>query len=391
MEEIEVHHAQIEEEEGHDKRGDAPEGDDLERDVALRADDFVLSAAFPFHLTGRQSDGALDDAPRLHDADDARHGDAADADGACIGLEDGFRGHLSDGCRDGRIPLVQYGVGEDEGHARHDEPPDGKRTHADDEGVFQPDDVTQSEDGGTCIHLEDELRLVGNCFAEADHAAGHVFVPPAEGRHGEVVETAHQARHEQRLRLASAPLAAHEHLCSCRGLGERISAVLVLDEVFAERNQKENAQHTAQCGGDENLEEVGLQVEHIDGRHDEDAACHDGTRAGTDALDDDVLAQCVLPLRGGRKADSDDGDRYGRFKHLPHLQSEVGGCCREEHGHEDSPRDRPWAHLPVGFLRRHDRFVCLAVFQLPEGVFRQFNVLVRFIFHCLNSIICLQR
>jgi len=101
-----VHHAQPEEEERDGDDGDAANGNDLERDVALCALHSSSGVALAFHLFGCESDGSLDDTPTLDDADDAGHGDATNADTAGVSLEDLFRAHAAYSGRDGRIPHV---------------------------------------------------------------------------------------------------------------------------------------------------------------------------------------------------------------------------------------------------------------------------------------------
>ena len=104
----------------------------------------------------------------------------------------------------------------------------------------------------------------------------------------------------------------------------------VADEILAERDEEQDSYHTAEQRTEENLEErychVGiLGLQDIDGRQSEDGSCHHGSRTGSDALDDDVLAQCLAALGGCRHSHGDDGDRNGCLKHLTHLESEVGG------------------------------------------------------------------
>ena len=93
----------------------------------------------------------------------------------------------------------------------------------------------------------------------------------------------------------------------------------ILHKILTERNEEENAQDATQCGGDENLDEVGLQVEHVDGGHNKDAASNNSARASSDALDNDVLAQRILAVCGRRETNGDDGNGNGGLKHLSHL------------------------------------------------------------------------
>ena len=245
-EQIAVHHAQPEEEERDGDDGDAANSDDLERDVALRALHGRRGVALALHLFGSETNSTFDDSPALDDADDAGHGDAADADAAGVSLEDVLWTHAAHGSRNGRIPHVQHLVVESERHARHDQPPHGERAQADVERIFQSDDIAQAEHGGTCVHLEDELRLVSEHLSPADEAAREVLVPPAKAGHDEVVESAHDAGDEQWLGLTAALGTADEYLRRGSSLRERILAMHVADKVLAEGDEEKNAQHTAQ-------------------------------------------------------------------------------------------------------------------------------------------------
>ena len=110
----------------------------------------------------------------------------------------------------------------------------------------------------------------------------------------------------------------------------------VLHEIFTEGDEEEYAQHTSQQGAEENLEEVDgdfriLGLEDIEGWEGEDGSRHNHARAGTDRLDDDILAKGVFLAERSREADGDDGDGYGGLKHLAHFQAEVCGGRTEYH------------------------------------------------------------
>ena len=224
-EHVAIHHAKPEEDERDDDGEDGGDADESEREVTLGALGHCRVGLSAFHLLGSQSDGALDDAPRLDDADDARHGDASDADALAVGLEDLFRRHVAHGSRDGGVPLVEHGVAPDESDARHDEPPHGERAEADDERIAEADDVAQSEHSGTRVHLEHQFRLVGQLLSPCHDTRGEILVPPSERGDDEVVESAHDARDEQRPSLVATLLARYEHLRGGRGFGEGVFAV----------------------------------------------------------------------------------------------------------------------------------------------------------------------
>ena len=170
MQKVEIHHPK--EEEGiDDQQGQhAANGDNLKRDVALRALHLSRVRTLALHLMGGQRYGAANDAPALHDADDAGHGDGADAHATRITGEDGLRTHVAYGGGNGGIPLVEHRVGEDDGHERHDNPPHKHRTGADDSGIAQANDVAQAQHSGSGVHLQHQLGLVGKVLTETYHA-----------------------------------------------------------------------------------------------------------------------------------------------------------------------------------------------------------------------------
>jgi hypothetical protein len=77
--------------------GDGTDGDDLERDVALRTLHGSRGVTLALSTLCSETDSTFDDTPALDDADDAGHGDTTDADAAGISLEDLFRSHGAHG------------------------------------------------------------------------------------------------------------------------------------------------------------------------------------------------------------------------------------------------------------------------------------------------------
>ena len=213
--------------------------------------------------------------------------------------------------------------------------------------------------------------MVGDILSQTGDARGEVLIPQSERADDEVVEAAYQAGEQEGLGLAAALRARHQHLRGGRGLGEGILAVHVLDEILAEGDEEEDAQHAAEGRGKEYLEETGLEVEHVDGGQNEDGSRHDSARAGTDALDDDILAHGVPAMGGLLQTYGNDGDRDGGLKHLTHLQAQIGGGGRKQHHHDESPAHGPGSDLWINFVGPHDGLVLLAGLQLPERVVRQ--------------------
>ena len=238
--------------------------------------------------------------------------------------------------------------------------------------------------------------MVGQILPCTHHARREVLVPPTEGSHDEVVESANNTRYQQWLSLVAALGTTDQHLRRSRGLGEGILAVHVADKILAERNEKQNADDAAEERRDEYLHERGthlgiLRLEYIDGRQGEDGTSNHGTRTGTDALDDDILAQRLRPLRGRRDTHRNDGYRDGCLEHLTHLQSQIGGSGREHHRHDDAPRHRPGIHFWILLPRIHQRLIFFSFLQFPKRILGKLNLL-QFIIHnsqfIILSVIC---
>ena len=275
---------------------------------------------------------------------------------------------------------------EDDAHAWHNQPPYYERTQAGEECVFQSDDVTQSQYGCTCVHLEHELRLVGKVASQTYHTGCEVLVPPSQTGYDEVVKTTHQSGDEQGLSLVAALGSAHQHLRGGCGLWERIFTVHIAYEVLAERNQKQNSQHASQGRSHENLHKRSchfriFSLQDVDGWQGEDGSCHHGTRAGSDALDDDVLAQRLASLGGSTYAHGDDGDWDGCLEYLTHLQAQIGCGGRENDRHHDTPCYRPSVHLGINLVWRHQRLVFLPILEFAECVLGELQII--FFFHYL--------
>ena len=103
--------------------------------------------------------------------------------------------------------------------------------------------------------------------------------------------------------------------------------MLLLDEVFSERDEQQNTQDSSDEGTEENLGEIYCQfrvfvLQDIQGREGEDGSCHYDSRAGADGLDDDILPQGVLALECAGESYRYYRYRYGGLEDLPYFQSE---------------------------------------------------------------------
>ena len=161
-EEIAAHDVELEEEEGGKERYDESHDDDLHGDVALCAGAFLLALCLVLLAEGGTDEGeaAEDDGAAVPHADDARHGDAADAD--ALGILENL---LRRGCG-GSNALLHLEFRPDEGNGGHGNPPDEHRTGTHDGGILQTDDVAHTEQGCRSVAREVEFRLHRELLAE---------------------------------------------------------------------------------------------------------------------------------------------------------------------------------------------------------------------------------
>ena len=288
-----------------------------------------------------------------------------------IFLENLVRRHFPDGLGDARAHEVDYLTAPDDIHERDDDQPYQEASAADDECVFQSDNVAETEHGRTRIELEHELGLVGNGLSDRYHGGGQCLSPGSEGGDDEVVQSADQSAEYQCFGALSPAFAANQHLGGGRGLRERILSVHLLYEILPERNQEEDSQHASEQGGEEHLHETDLDAEDVDGRQCEDCARHHGSRAASDGLDDDILAQAALLSESSCQAGCNDGDRNGRLEYLADLEAEIGCRRREDDDHHNSDAYGIEGHFRIGFLRAEQGFVFLSRLQLSLRILRQ--------------------
>ena len=83
-------------------------------------------------------------------------------------------------------------------------------------------------------------------FTYGDGACGDALVPPPEGGDDEIIESAYQSGNKQRPGLVAALCPADEHLCGGGSFREWVFAMHLLDEVFAERDEEEDADDAAE-------------------------------------------------------------------------------------------------------------------------------------------------
>ena len=95
----------------------------------------------------------------------------------------------------------------------------------------------------------------------------------------------------------------------------------LLYEILAERDEEKDAEESTESGAEEHLPEIDFKTENIDGRQCKDRSRNYDARAGSDALDDHILAKATLLAQCSCHTHCDDGNRNSSFKHLTHLES----------------------------------------------------------------------
>ena len=316
----------MEEDEDREQRGDENRQHALHREVALRALRVATSRRLAAaELRDGQPHGLTDDFRLADDADDPGHGDAADTDGLAdegeevLGREEALGMREQFGVRHAQQRSHRRGVDRFGQRPRdgHEDEPHEARTGGDDHGVFESDNVAQTQHGGRGVEAEDHLELVGGDLSPRADACRDGLGPEPEGPDDEVVQTAHEARHGQQAGLVAALLARDQHFGGGRRFGEGILAVHLLDEIFAEGDEQHDAQQAAEERREEHLPEGGVEAEDVERRQGEDRSGDDHARRGADRLDDDVLSQHVLLAQHRAHAYGDDGDRDGGFERTP--------------------------------------------------------------------------
>ncbi len=264
--------------------------------ILLPAYGFCVAGA-AFKLASGQTDGLGDYGPRFDDAYHTGHGYAADADFAGNFVEERPGVH---GLNFGRAVNA---------HQRHDYPPYEHRAGKDYKSVFQSYDVAQAEQSGAGVAREYEFEFFGQSLAPAVGGGGDGFGPEAECSHYIVVYAADKRSHEQKFGLASLRfacglvVAAYQHLCGGGGLREGVFAVHVLYEIFSERYEEQNAQHSAEQRTEEYLQIAYgyfgiLGLQYVQSGKGKDGTCYNYARRAANRLYDNVLSQGIIFLEG---------------------------------------------------------------------------------------------
>ena len=160
------------------------------------------------------------------------------------------------------------------------------------------------------------------------------------------------------------------------------------NEIFAERDKHQHAEHTAKHRTEEYFNETYrngvaiLGLKDVERREGEDGSCHHNSRRGADRLDYHVLSEGVFLLQRARHSDCDDCNRNCRLKHLPHFQSEICRRGTEDNRHHKTHYHRVGSHFRILTVGAHHGDILLARLQLAESVFRNTCfLLLSFVFH----------
>ena len=290
---------------------------------------------------------------------------------ARVGTEDLVSAHLAYGLGDAGAHKIKHLTAPDEVEQRDDHEPDEEGSAADYERILQSDYVSESEDGGAGIELYDELCLVGDNLSPMHHRCAQGICPSPEGGHYKVVDTADKSRCQKGFGAVSASFAADEDLGGGGCLRERVLSVHILHEILAERNEEEYAEESAQKRAEEHLPEIHLKSEYVDCRKCEYRTSDNYARAGTYALDNDVLGKSVLFAERAGDADRKYGDRYGRLKDLSDLEPEISRCCRKDYGHHEAHCHGIWGNFLRFAVRTQQWLIFLARIEFPVRVLRK--------------------
>ena len=161
-------------------------------------------------------------------------------------LEYLVRGHLSDGLRDACVHEVNHLTAPDEVHKRDDHKPYEETSAADDEGIFQSHDISQTEYRSSGVDFQKHFGLVCKGCSPRKDLCRKCLAPEAESGYDEVVQTSYQSADEESLRSLATAFTAHEHLRGGSSLREWIFTMLLLHEIFSEWYQEQDAEDSSQ-------------------------------------------------------------------------------------------------------------------------------------------------
>ena len=131
-------------------------------------------------------------------------------------------------------------------HQRDDDQPYKETSATDDQGVFQPDYISETEDGCPGIQFEHKFGLVGNGGSERQDFRGDGVGPQPESGYDEIIKSSYETAEKEGLGPAASVFPADKHLCGGRSLRKRIFSMHFLDEIFPEGYQEEDSEDTSE-------------------------------------------------------------------------------------------------------------------------------------------------
>ena len=365
-----VQQSEAEKDERRGQYGDQHREDQFHRNVSLGAFGGFGSGASAAQFGDGQPERLPDNVRRADDADDPCHCNPTDPNMPGIIFKNHFGRHVAQQRGDPFAHGEGLPVGE-VAEKRDQYEPYGERSGANIGRIPQAHDVAETEDGGAGVDLENDFHLVGQRFAPAGHAGRYFFGPPAESTDDKVVDSSDESAGGEQFGLVSLFFAGDEHFGRGSGFGEREFTVHVAHEIFAERDQQQDAEHTAEQRRQEDLVELRFEPQNVESGQREDGSGDDDPGTCADRLDNDVLSEHVAAAGEVADADGDDGDRDGGFEDLTDAQTEVRGGGGEDDGHQDAECDRVRGYFARCGRVGHDGAVGFAGGEFAVCVFGQ--------------------
>lgn len=115
----------------------------------------------------------------------------------------------------------------------------------------------------------------------------------------------------------------------------------VAHEIKSQWDQEENAETPAGEANKDGLHGMRIQFQDVQRRNRKNRACHDRSGNSSNSSDDHVLLQAGPAPVQTRQTNGKNGNRNGRFHHLPDFQSRISRSDREDDAEEDAPANRP--------------------------------------------------
>jgi hypothetical protein len=239
---------------------------------------------------------------------------------------------------------------------RHQDQPTEDAASKHDRGHADTDDVADSEIlrrnvGADGRALHDLLAVgveVGRVVGRGREEAQQVVVLE------ERVQAAEAQAEEDAAGKRSAALAGLENVGAGRALGVWERAVLVHDELLAQRNHKEDAQPAAEERQGEDAEAFEVKAEKDQGREREDDARSDGLACIAGGLDD-VVFKDGRATEDAQDGDGEDRDGDAGRHRQTRPQADIDRYCTEDDAKHSAQKQRTNAQLLAVITGRNER------------------------------------